>query len=285
MPNLHDIRTRRASVRNTQKITRAMKMVAASKLRRAQETILGARPYAHRMRDLVSSLARRAELDTHPLLRPAGGEGKVSLVVITSDRGLCGSFNSSIVQSTLSTISDKLKGRDVEVTVVGRKGIELLKRKKVNIRASHTDVFRDYGDDAAARIIGDVAQEFAKGETDQLYCLYNEFKSALTQKIVLEQLLPFEPEPQTEGFEADYLYEPSMVSVFDALLERHLEVQMHRILFESAASEHGARMTAMDSATNNAEDMIDRLSLIYNRVRQDAITKELIEVVSGAEAL
>lgn len=262
-----------------------MKMVAASKLRRAQATIVGARPYAHRMRDLVSSLARRAELDTHPLLRPAGGEGKVSLVVITSDRGLCGAFNSSIVNSTLSTISNELKGREVQVTVVGRKGIELLKRKKIDVRATHTDVFDEWGSDAAARIVGDVTREFAKGETDQLFCLYNEFKSAISQKIVLEQLLPFEPEEETNGPEVDYVYEPSMVSVFEALLERHMEVQMHRILYESAASEHGARMTAMDSATNNAEDMIDRLSLIYNRVRQDAITKELIEVVSGAEAL
>jgi len=284
MPSLRDIRRRITSVTSTQKITRAMKMVAAAKLRRAQEAILRARPYAYRMRDLVNSLAFRSERDLHPLLRPGGG-GKIGLVVVSADRGLCAGFNSNIVNEALRVLKTEFEGRTVELTVVGRKGIEVLRRRQCPIRTTHTGIADRDAVRAAADVIDDTIAEYAKGEMDAVYCLYNEFKSALAQQVTLERLLPFEPAETDEGATMDYLYEPSAAAVFDALLTEHLHVQMHRILYESAASEYGARMTAMDAATQNATDVIERLTLRYNRARQDAITKELIEVVSGAEAL
>jgi len=284
MPSLRDIRRRITSVTSTQKITRAMKMVAAAKLRRAQEAIVRARPYAYRMRDLVNSLAFRSERDLHPLLRPGGG-GKIGLVVVSADRGLCGGFNSNIANETLRVLGTEFQGRTVELTVVGRKGIEVLRRRRRAIRTTHMGIADRDGVRAAADVIDDTIAEYAKGEMDAVYCLYNEFKSALAQRVTLERLLPFEPAETDEGTAMDYLYEPSSSAVFDALLTEHLHVQMHRILYESAASEYGARMTAMDAATQNAADVIERLTLRYNRARQDTITKELIEVVSGAEAL
>ncbi len=286
MASLRDIKRRITSVNNTQKITRAMKMVAAAKLRRAQEAILQARPYAYHMRDLVNSLAFRAERDTHPLLRAGSGK-KVGLVVVTSDRGLCGSFNASIVQRTMAALNDQFAGQEVALTVVGRKGAEAFRRRPCTVRATHVRVSDQPLLRSAGQIIDDLVAEFAQGETGEVYCLYNEFKSAIAQQVTVERMLPFEavvPEGEHPA-SIDYWYEPSAATVFDRLLVRHMQIQMHRILLESAASEEGARMTAMDAATNNAGDVIDKLTLLYNRVRQDAITTELIEVVSGAEAL
>lgn len=283
MASLRDIKHRIGSVRNTQKITRAMKMVAAAKLRRAQEAIVRTRPYAYRMRDLVNRLALRAEAAAHPLLRPGGG-GKVGLIVITGDRGLCGSFNTNIVQETMRALAGPFKGREVEITVVGRRGVDALKRRPCTIRATHINVFDAPLMQSAGRIIDDIVEDYRKGGTDEVHCLYNEFKSAISQHVTLEQILPFEPEdPGT--IVIDYWYEPSSAEVFSTLLTKHIQVQMHRTLCESAASEHGARMTAMDAATENAGEVIGRLTLQYNRARQDAITKELIDIVGGAEAL
>ncbi len=286
MPSLRDIKRRIVSVKNTQKITRAMKMVAAAKLRRAQEAIQHTRPYAYHMRDLVNSLATRAERDMHPLLRPGGG-GKVGLIVITADRGLCGGFNSNIVNKTMETLEGHLAAREVELTVVGRKGIEVLKRRQCDIRSTHVGIADRNPMDAAHDIIADIIEKYEHGEMDAVQVLYNEFKSAIAQRVALEQLLPFTPEEPDKDRQSvvDYIYEPSAAEVLSAVLARHLQVQMHRILCESAAGEHGARMTAMDAATDNATDVIERLTLRYNRARQDAITTELIEVVSGAEAL
>ena len=287
MASLRDIKRRIDSVKNTQKITKAMKMVAASKLRRAQEAIVSARPYAYEMRKLVNSLTARADRDLHPLLRPGGG-GKVGVVVITSDRGLCGGFNSSIVNFTMHTLQETLAGRDVEQTLVGRKGSEALKRRPCTIRENFTITqFEGQLHRGAAVVIDDIVRDFMEGGTDEVFCLYNEFKSAVQQTVILERLLPFEPDAAQDEAAArlDYLYEPTQAEVFEALLVKHLHVQMSRVLHESAASEYGARMTAMDSATRNAGDVIDRLTLQYNRARQDAITTELIEVISGAEAL
>ncbi len=281
MPNLRDIKRRITSVKSTQKITRAMKMVAAAKLRRAQEAIVKTRPYAYHMRALVNDLARRADHDAHPLLR-RGGTDKVGIVVVTSDRGLCGGFNNNIVNETLRVLRETFADRTVELTVVGRKGVDILRRRPCTIRETHTHLDAPSFAVAGA-IIDDIVAEYVRGETDEMYCLYNEFKSAIAQQVTLERVLPFEPDD--DGAKVDYLYEPSINQVLDALLNKHLQVQMHRILCESAASEHGARMTAMESATNNAGDMIDRLTLHYNKARQAAITTELIEVVSGAEAL
>ena len=300
MPSLRDIKRRITSVKSTQKITRAMKMVAAAKLRRAQEAILRARPYAYEMRSLVDSLAQRAQQDAHPLLRRGAG-GKVGIIVVTSDRGLCGGFNANIVNFTLKTLQQRFAGREVELTVVGRKGLETLRRRPVTIRESFTGLQEKAPMRAAADVIDGIVRDFMAGGTDEVHCVYNEFKSAVQQRVTLECLLPFESEDVSDAVETteeeapaedapaaaliDYLYEPNQEEVFAALLTKHMYVQMHRILFESAASEHGARMTAMDSATRNAGEVIDRLTLVYNRARQDAITKELIEVISGAEAL
>jgi len=285
MANLQDIKRRISSVTSTQKITRAMKMVADSNLSRAQESIELARPYALRMRDLVNSVAQRADLEGHPLLQGGGETGRIDLIVITSDRGLCGAFNSSIVNAALHHIKETFPDKQVELTVVGKKGAELLSRKYDGIANTHTDIFDGSLMDTASTIINAVAEEFTNGQTEAVYCLFNAFQSAITQTVTLEKILPFEPEKDTTGSAADFLYEPSEAGVFAALLSRHLSVQMHRMLNESAASEHGARMTAMDSATTNAGEMIDRMTLQYNRARQDAITTELIEVVSGAEAI
>lgn len=286
MSSLIDIKRRIQSVKNTQKSTRAMKMVAAAKLRRAQEAIEQARPYAIQMRALVNNLASRAEMDAHPLLNPGKNTHQIGLIVITSDRGLCGAFNSSVVNAAMERIRTDFAEKEVDVTVVGKKGAELLRRRYDRIAQTHTNVLDGSLMDAAETIVRGFSEQFAYGDCSEIYCLYNEFKSAIAQRVTLEKLLPFEPAPVQEGeARADYVYEPSQSAVFEALLGRHLNIQMHRILNESAASEHGARMTAMDSATTNAGEMIARLTLQYNRARQDAITKELIEVVSGAEAL
>jgi F-type H+-transporting ATPase subunit gamma len=285
MPNLRNIKRRIESVKSTQKITRAMKMVAASKLRRAQEAITRTRPYSLEMRRLISSLAARADRDLHPLLRSAGEGGKIGLVIISADRGLCGSFNASIINRGLHELRTTFAGRDVDVTMVGRKGIEAFRRRRIPMRATFTGLGDEGALRTATRIIDELVADYLRGETNAVYVLYNEFKSAISQKVTLERLLPITPEPYEGPQPLDYLYEPSTEAVFEGLLVENLHIQLHRILHESAGSEFGARMTAMDSATKNAGDVIERLTLQYNRARQDAITKELIEVISGAEAL
>ncbi len=283
MPSLRDIKRRITSVKSTQKITRAMKMVAAAKLRRAQEAIETARPYAYHVRDLVNRVAARTMGDPHPLLAERE-QKRVSLIVITSDRGLCGAFNANVVNEALRVLNSELAGPEVELTVVGRKGVEALRRRRLELKTIHTHVLDGDLLRVANDIIGPEVDAFLTEETDAVYCLYNEFKSAIAQNLTLEQLLPFQAPEEGEAM-VDYVYEPSQDGVLTELLSRHLEIQMHRILNESAASEYGARMTAMDSATNNAGDVIDRLTLAYNRARQTAITTEVIEIVSGAEAL
>lgn len=286
MASLRDIKRRITSVKSTQKITRAMKMVAAAKLRRSQDAIVRARPYAHRMRDLVNNLALRTDVEHHSLLAQRA-DGPVLVIVITSDRGLCGAFNSNVANAAQQFIAERFVDRAVEITAVGRKGNDLLKRRNAAIRESYTHLDDSTLLAEAQRIIDGAADDFSGGRVSEVYCVYNEFKSAISQKVVMEKLLPFEPTRVRDDLQqkVDYVYEPSVAAVFDALLIQHLHTQMHRILMESAASEHGARMTAMDSASSNAGDMIERLTLQYNRVRQSAITTELIEVVSGAEAL
>lgn len=284
MASLRDIRRRIESVKSTQKITRAMKMVAAAKLRRAQAAIEQARPYAYHMRDLVNRISLRILDRQHPLLRPVDGERKISLVVVTSDRGLCGGFNANIVMETMRVLEEQFQDREVEITVIGRKGVDLLRRKNIAVKNTYVNVADETPQRVAKAIIDDVIADFSREETDAVYCLYNQFKSAMTQDLTLERLLPFTP-AASEEVTIDYLYEPSEAEVLNELLSQHLQVQMLRILYESTASEYGARMTAMDSATNNAGEVIDRLTLQYNRARQTAITTEVIEIVSGAEAL
>jgi len=282
MPALIDIRRRIRSVKSTQQITKAMKMVSAAKLRRAQDAMFAARPYARKMLEVLNSLAARADPDAHPLLVERGHD-KVLLVVITADKGLCGAFNANIIRTAARLVEDRKAG-GVELGIVGRKGRDAFKRRDVKIRSERVGVFQALRYATARELAGELIAAFTGGEVDEVYLVYNEFKSVLQQRIV-DRLLPIERhtlEPQQPSF--DYLYEPEPAGIFVSLLPRHVEVQVWKALLESQAAEHGARMTSMDSATNNASEMIDRLTLYMNKVRQAAITKEIIEVVSGAGA-
>ncbi len=282
MPALIDIRRRIRSVKNTQQITKAMKMVSAAKLRRAQEAMFAARPYARKMMEVLRSLASRANPESHPLLREDGDE-KVLLVLITSDKGLCGGFNANLIRTAVRFLEER-KHKALELELLGRKGRDFFRRRKLKIRAEHVGLQARHFS-LAQTIAQSLMESFAEGKVDQIYLLYNEFKSVVQQRIVVERLLPIERmtlDPTEPAL--DYLYEPAPGAIFAELLPKHVEVQVWRALLESAAAEHGARMAAMDAATNNAGEMIDRLTLYMNKVRQAAITKEIIEVVSGAGA-
>ncbi|HEV8663471.1 MAG TPA: ATP synthase F1 subunit gamma [Candidatus Methylomirabilis sp.] len=286
MATLQDIRRRIRSVQSTQKITRAMKLVAAAKLRRAQERILAARPYSDKMDAVLASLALRAERSAHPLLVQRAGNRKV-LVVITGDRGLCGAFNSNILRRSLEWLRQQ---GDAEVAltlvVVGRKAREFYRRRPVTVRATYANFFDRLAYEHGAEIGQELVRAYAGEEADEVQLCYNEFKSAVSQRVTVVKLLPIEPLAVPEGEAAvDFLYEPSAAVILDRLLPKHIEVQIYRALLESLAAEYGARMTAMDNATRNAAEMIDVLTIAFNKARQERITKELLEVVSGAEAL
>ncbi len=285
MANLRDIKRRIVSVKSTQKITRAMKMVAASKLRKAQVAIVQARPYAEHMRRLASRLATRSAGDAHPLLT-SHGEGAIAILVITSDRGLCGGFNATVISRVLRLINEDFAGKPVELHIVGRKGIETLRRRGCTIAATYQGRAENEAASLASEIVGTLVDRYTKREISAVHVVFNLFRSAVTQEVTCVQLLPIKHD-DVSGADGnvDYLYEPSRESIIDTLLNRQLSVEVHRMLFESAASEYGSRMTAMDSATRNAGEVIKSLTLTYNRARQEAITKELIEVVSGAEAI
>jgi F-type H+-transporting ATPase subunit gamma len=286
--NLKIIRKRIASVKNTQKITRAMKLVAAARLRRAQENITRMRPYALQTLQMLSSLAARAGEDEalHPLL--AHREPKnILLIVLTSDRGLAGAFNASVSKAAYRFYQEQTaKGVNVTVGAIGRKGRDFLRRRGVPIKHAFSNIYEDLRYEKAD-VIGDVVvAEYSKGELDACYLIYNEFKSAITQKVTVEQLLPIAPmavDPSETAI--DYIYEPDQRTILNTLLPLYVNVEIYRALLESVASEHGARMTAMDNATRNAKDMIARLTLQANRARQAAITTELMEIIGGAEAL
>ena len=281
MPALIDIRRRIRSVKSTQQITKAMKMVSAAKLRRAQEAMFAARPYARKMMEVLNSMASRATPDAHPLLQERGHE-KVLLVVITADKGLCGAFNANIIRTAARFLADRGEG-DVELALVGRKARDFFRRRAVKVRSERVGAFQALRYQTARELAGELMEAFTSGEADQVFLVYNEFKSVIQQRLVIDRLLPIERHAvrqQEPGL--DYLYEPEPAGIFATLLPKHVEVQVWRALLESNAAEHGARMTSMDSATNNASEMIDRLTLYMNKVRQAAITKEIIEVVSGA---
>jgi F-type H+-transporting ATPase subunit gamma len=285
MPALIDIRRRIRSVKNTQQITKAMKMVSAAKLRRAQDAMFAARPYARKMMEVLNSLATRAHPDAHPLLQEHGDE-KVLLIVITADKGLCGGFNANIIRAATRFLDEQQRGeRKLELDLVGRKGRDFFRRRRYRVRSEHIGLFQALQFPAAQRIAQSLVKTYVAREVDRIHIAYNEFKTVIAQKVVVEQLLPIrklEFDPQEPPL--DYLYEPSPGAIFDEILPKHVEIQVWRALLESAAAEHGARMAAMDAATNNAGEMIDRLTLYMNKVRQAAITKEIIEVVSGASA-
>ena len=236
------------------------------------------------MRDMTNTLLLRADRESHPLMQPGTGD-KVTLIVVTSDRGLCGGFNANLSNETMRLIREDFAGTPVELIVLGRKGIEILRRRACTIKSSYTGASDKTPINLATRVVDEAVAAFTDGGSKEVYCLYNEFKSAMSQKLTLERLLPYEPPEDTDVAAHDFIFEPSEESILLSLLVNNIHVQLFRILQESAASEQGARMAAMDLATQNAGDVIARLTLNYNRVRQDAITKEIIEVVSAAGAV
>ena len=287
MANLRAIRKRISSVKSTQQITRAMKMVSAAKLRRAQDGINAARPYARRMREVVQAVAARAGEDAHPLLASREAK-KLALLVVTSDRGLCGSFNSGLTRAVHRFLAEH-RGQYEEITlfVVGRKGRDFFRRREIPIRKELLGVLGSVSRHHAETIANDLVGGFLAGEFDEVQIAFNEFRSAISQVVRFEKMFPIalEESGKTGGDDVDYLYEPSREEILAKLLPKYVEMMIFRILLESVAGEHGARMTAMDSATNNSVDMISRLTLQMNRARQATITTELTEIVSGAEAL
>jgi len=283
---LQDIRRRIRSVQSTQKITRAMKLVAAAKLRRAQERILAARPYSNKMDAVLASLALRADRSAHPLLVHRAGNRKV-LVVIAADRGLCGAFNSNILRRSLEWLRHQGEAEvALTLVVVGRKTSDFYRRRPVTVRAAYVNFFDRLAYEHGAEIGQELVRAYAEDSADEVHLCYNEFKSAATQRVTVAKLLPIEPLPVPEGeVPVDFLYEPSAAVILNRLLPKHIEVQIYRALLESLAAEYGARMTAMDNATKNAGEMIEVLTISFNKARQERITKELLEVVAGAEAL
>ena len=287
MATLKAIRKRISSVRNTQQITKAMKMVSAAKLRRAQEAAVAARPYAEKMTELLKNVSARVSSAAHPLLT-AREEKKILLVLFTSDRGLCGGYNANLIRAAEAFMRKNASGKEVEVTLVGRKGADYYRRRRASIVDRYTGILAKPADELAAEIAQKLTARFIAGETDAVYILYSSFRSALSQVPTLEKLLPValvetsesEPQQQTE-----YLYEPGVQELLASLLPRITDVALQRALLEATASEHGARMTAMDSATTNASKMMGSLTLQMNRARQASITRELMEIVGTAEAL
>ena len=286
MATLREIRTRIASVKSTQQITKAMKMVAAAKLRKAQEKIIAARPYVGKMQGIVSHLVGKMEDTEHPLLVSRDIE-KVLLVIVTSDRGLCGGFNANLIRHALKKINT-YADKEVSIYVVGKKGYDFFSRRDFRMFTSKTNIFNHLNFQDALDISREITQAYQDGKFDQVDLVYNAFKSAVRQDLTIEQFLPFKAaaeESEKETSLVDYLYEPAKAEILDAILPRQLNVLIWKILLESNASEQGARMTAMESATDNAEELISDLTLHYNRARQAAITKEISEIVGGAEAL
>ena len=286
MAGSRDILRRIRSVKNTQQITKAMKAVSASKLKKAQAAMLATRPYANKLMTVISSLAARAPREYHPLLAHRG-ERRVEFVVLTSDRGLCGSFNTNVLKRAVALYAEKKAANcDITLNVIGRKGKEYLKRRDYEIRKEWTGISGHLNYSNAAMVAQEIIENYDKAEVDEVYLIYNEFKSAIAQDVIAEKILPIEPpEAVTGGGLGDYIYEPSPEALLDTLLPKHVEFQVYRELRESEASELGARMSAMDSASTNAREMIGKLTLKYNKARQAAITKELMEIIGGAEAL
>ncbi|RPI50328.1 MAG: ATP synthase F1 subunit gamma [Acidobacteria bacterium] len=322
MPSLLDLRRRIRAVKSTQQITKAMKMISASKLRRAQERVVGARPFALQMQRVLNSLASRVDPSTHPLLaeREDGAASKVLLIVVTADKGLCGGFNTNIIKAAGAFIGGSgllraeasgasgAPGSKIVLGLVGRKGRDFFKRRGFEVRIEEIGIFQRVRYADARRIAEAAIEEFTSGRVNRVFIVYNEFKSVMQQRVTTEQLLPIPklgagspgqdpadvrragPSGPAGGHapvagDIDYIYEPDPARILGDLLPKHIEIQIYRALLESAAAEHAARMTAMDAATKNSAEIIENLTLYMNKVRQAAITREIIEVVSGAQAL
>lgn len=283
MATLREIKQRIRRIKSTQQITRAMKMVASAKLRRAQEKMLAARPYADKIKELVHRLSFAVENPQLPLLqnRPVK---RLHLVVVTADRGLCGSFNSHIIKRALGEINLH-KELEVSLVVVGRKGYDFFRKRNYTIAEKHINIFNDLRLSHADQISKFLIAEYISGKTDAVRIIYNEFKSVAQQRLVMEELLPVQVSESEEVQHIDYLYEPAQESLLEALLPRYVKVRVWRALVESFAAEQAARMIAMENATENASELIENLTLEFNKARQAAITKEILEIVGGAEAL
>jgi F-type H+-transporting ATPase subunit gamma len=285
MPSLIDLRRRIRAVKSTQQITKAMKMIAASRLKRAQDRVIAARPFAQRMLAVLNGLVGRVEPDAHPLLRTTDGGGPPLLIVITGDRGLSGSFNSNVIKAAGQFIVNEGRDRQIAMGLIGRKGRDFFRRRGFDVRYEAVGIFQKLSFNDAVEIADVAIREFTSGSASSVYLVYNEFKSVMSQRIVVERLLPI---PRLEGEAAgptlEYIYEPAPEEIFRDLLPRHVQVQVYRALLESNAAFFAAQMTAMDAATRNSAEMIENLTLYMNKVRQAAITREIIEVVSGAAA-
>jgi F-type H+-transporting ATPase subunit gamma len=283
MASLRDIKRRIKSVKNTQQITRAMKMVSAAKLRRAQERALSFRSYATGLADICGRLTTLGGAEGHPLAEARETTKAIDIIVVTSDKGLCSSFNSNILNATARFL--RTQDAVCNLVVVGKKARDAMKRRSLPIVGEFVDTFRGVDRPLAARIADLVSERFRSGQSDATWIVYNEFVSVITQRVVLRQILPLQPAAETAEPPADTLFEPGREELALQLYPELIVSEIYRGLLESSASEHGARMAAMDAATRNAGEMISKLTLIYNRARQAVITKELIEVVSGADAL
>jgi len=286
MATLREIRKRISSIRSTQQITKAMKMVAAAQLRKAQERIFAIRPYAYNLKDLIGHLlAVSPDLLHIPLLTKRPVE-KVLLVSVTADRGLCGGFNSNIIRATVNRLKE-YQDTQVDLFTVGRKGTEFFVKRDYPVVEKKLNFFNQLSFEDALEISRNLISFFTGQKYDRIEIIYNEFKSAIRQKVIHEQFLPFVPDEEmvSDKSQIDFIYEPDKISIINEAVPKNLNVQIWRILLESNAAEQGARMTAMESATDNAEELISKLTLFYNRARQAAITKEISEIVGGAEAL
>jgi F-type H+-transporting ATPase subunit gamma len=299
MPSLIDLRRRIRAVKNTQQITKAMKMVAASKLRRAQERIMNARPYAMEMQRVLRSVAARVDPSIHPLLMPreTGPDSRTLLIIVTGDKGLCGSFNTNVIKAGSHFVLDSRQ--PCTLGLVGRKARDFFGRRGFEVMFDQVGLFQKLQFDSAKVIAQTAIDAFLDGRVDRVMLVYNEFRSVMTQRVVVDQLLPIAKADVHSGdaglapvvaggdprAQIDYLYEPAPQDIFNQLLPRYVEVQVYRALLESNAAFYAAQMTAMDTATKNSGEMIAGLTLYMNKVRQAAITREIIEVVSGAEAL
>lgn len=290
MPSLIDMRRRIRAVKSTQQITKAMKMVAASKLRRAQEKVIATRPFAIQAKRVLASISSRVDASAHPLLERRAGAttGNTLVIVVSSDRGLCGSFNTNIIKSVSHFLREN-KGRTISLGLVGRKSRDLLGRRGFPVRFEYVNLPKVITSAEAEAVVAPAIEDFLSGKVDSVHIIYNEFKSVMSQKVVMEQLLPMAPIDTADANASDaateYLYEPDAQRIFDILLKRLVEAQVLRALVESNAAFYAAQMTAMDSASRNATEMLANLTLVMNKIRQAAITREIIEVVSGAQAL
>ena len=286
MPSLIDLRRRIKSVKNTQQITKAMKMVSAAKLRRAQQKVLAARPYASLLTEMLGSVLSNQSEDSsalsHPLLARRE-EKRILLLLLSGDKGLCGAFNSNALKASQRFLGEH-SDASIEFELIGRRGADFYRRRDVSVAGEWINVFADVDFNVAQEISGKVMERFVAAEIDAVYLIFNEFKNVMTQTIVVSRLLPVKM-PDSDGGSREYIYEQKPEEIFRTLLPKYVETNIYQAMVESGAAEHAARMTAMESATRNAEEMIDKLTLHLNRVRQASITNELIEVVSGAQAL